>query len=103
MSLAYSLAYILTDKILVNFGRDLNVEFKRSNIEFVISQPKVVRLLQNEKQTYRLSSMRQMWPPGLTLATTLTLTFQGQILNLLYLMTNDPVATKQKMNVSIER
>ena len=45
----------------------------------------MVRLSRNEKQTYRLNSRAQMWPSGLTLAMTLTLNFQGQIWNLLYL------------------
>ena len=45
----------------------------------------MVRLPWNEKQTYRLNSRAQMWPSGLTLAMTLTLNFQGQIQNLLYL------------------
>ena len=45
----------------------------------------MVRLPRNEKQTYRLNSRAQMWPPGLTLAMTLTLNFQGQIWNFLYL------------------
>ena len=54
-------------------------------MEFAISQPKMVRLPQNKKQTYRLNSRPQMWPSALTLAMTLTLTFQGQICNLLHL------------------
>ena len=66
-------------------GCDLDLEFSRSNIEFAISQPKMVRLTRNEKQTYRLNSRPQMWPSGLTLAMILTLNFQGQIWNLLYL------------------
>ena len=45
----------------------------------------MVPLPRNEKQTYRLNSRAQMWPSGLTLAMTLTLNFQGQIQNLLYL------------------
>ena len=45
----------------------------------------MVRLPRNKKQTYRLNSRAQMWPSGLTLAMTLTLNFQGQIQNLLYL------------------
>ena len=45
----------------------------------------MVRLPQNEKQTYRLMSRPQMWPSSLTLAMTLTLNFQGQMWNLLYL------------------
>ena len=35
---------------------DLDLEFSRSNIEFAISQPKMVRLPRKEKQTYRLNS-----------------------------------------------
>ena len=45
----------------------------------------MVRLPRNEKHTYRLISRPQMWPSGLTLAMTLTLDFQGQIWNWLYL------------------
>ena len=45
----------------------------------------MVRLPWNEKQTYQLISRPQMWPSGLTLAMSLTLNFQGQILNWLYL------------------
>ena len=45
----------------------------------------MVRLPRNEKQTYRLISRPQMWPSGLTYAMTLTLNFQGQIWNWLYL------------------
>ena len=52
-------------------------------MEFAVSQPKMVRLPRNEKQTYRLNSKAQMRPSGLTLAMTLTLHFQGQIWNLL--------------------
>ena len=39
-----------------DLGHDLDLEFSRSNIEFAISQPKMVRLPRNEKQTYRLNS-----------------------------------------------
>ena len=45
-----------------DLGHDLDLEFSRSNMEFLISQPKVVRLPRNEKQTYRLNSRPQMWP-----------------------------------------
>ena len=75
----------LPDYIMVDFRRDLDLDFSRSNMEFAISQPKMVRLPRNEKQTYRLNSRAQMWPSGWTLAMTLTLNFQGQIWNLLYL------------------
>ena len=43
-----------------------------------------------------------MWPLGLTLAMTLTLNFQGQIWNFLYLSQSGPIATKRKANISIE-
>ena len=45
-----------------DLGHDLDLELSRSNMEFPISQPKVVRLPWNEKQTYRLNSRPQMWP-----------------------------------------
>ena len=75
----------LPDYILVDFRRDLDLHFSRSNMELAISQPKMVRLPRNEKQTYQLNSRAQMWPSGLTLAMTLTLNFQGQIWNFQYL------------------
>ena len=71
--------------IRFDLGYDLDLEFSRSNTEFAISQPKMVQLPRNEKQTYRLNSRPQMWPSALTLAMTLTLIFQGQICNFLYL------------------
>ena len=43
-----------------------------------------------------------MWPSGLNMAMTLTLDFQGQIWNWLYLCKNGPIAMKQKANTSIE-
>ena len=39
-----------------DLGHDLDLDFSRSNMEFAISQPKMVRLPGNEKQTYRLNS-----------------------------------------------
>ena len=68
-----------------DLGHDLDLEFSRSNIELAISQPKMVRLPRNEKQTHRLNSRLQMGSSGLTLAMTLTLNFQGQISNWIYL------------------
>ena len=44
-------------------------------MEFPISQPQVVRLPRNEKQTYRLNSMPQIWRMGLTLTITLNFEF----------------------------
>ena len=60
--------------IRFDLGHDLDLEFSRSNMEFAISQPNMVRLPQNEKQTCRLSSRPHMWPMGLTL--TIILTFE---------------------------
>ena len=68
-----------------DLDHDLDLEFSRSSMEFAISQSKMVRLPRNEKQTYRLNSRLQMWPWDLTLGMTLTLNFQGQIWNSLYL------------------
>ena len=57
-----------------DLDHDLDLVFSRSNMEFAKSQPKMVRLPRNEKQTYRLNSRPQMWPTGLTF--TITLTFE---------------------------
>ena len=43
-----------------DLGHDLDLELSRSNIEFAISQPKMVRLPRNKKQTYRFNSRPQM-------------------------------------------
>ena len=50
----------LPDYISVDFRRDLDLDFSRSNMEFAISQLKMVQLPRNEKQTYRLNSRAQM-------------------------------------------
>ena len=71
--------------IRFDLGHDLDFEFSRSNMELAIFLPKMVRLPWNEKQTYRLISRPQIWPSHLTLSMTLTLNFQGQIWNWLYL------------------
>ena len=93
----------LPDSNLVDFRPDLDLDFSRSNMEFPISQPKMVRLPPNKKQTYRLNSRAQVWPSGLTLAMTLTLNFQGQIWNFLYLSQKWPHCHgKGKANISIE-
>ena len=63
---------------------------------------KMVRLPRNEKQTYRLNHGTQMWPLDLTLAITLTLNFQGQIWNLLYLNEKWPDCYETKSKISIE-
>ena len=61
---------------------DLHLAFSRSNIEFSISQPKVVWLPQNKKQTYQLNSRPQMWPMGFNLAMTLTFELSRSNVNL---------------------
>ena len=43
----------------------------------------MVGLPQNEKQIHRLDARPQIWPSVMTLTITLTLDFQGQMLNLL--------------------
>ena len=57
---------------------------------------------ETNKKPYQLNSKPQMWPLGLTLAVTLTLNFQGQMWNSLYLSQNGPIAAKQKASISIE-
>ena len=57
--------------IRFDLGHDLDLDFSMSNMQFAISQPKIVQLPQNEKQTYRLNFRPQKWPSGLTLAMTL--------------------------------
>ena len=45
----------------------------------------MVQLPRSKKKTYRFNSGPQMWPSSLTLAMTVTLNFQGQTWNWLYL------------------
>ena len=61
--------------IRFDLGHDFDLEFARSNMEFAISQPKVVRLPRNERQTFWLTSRSQMWRMGLTLSMILTFDF----------------------------
>ena len=63
---------LLGSNVTIGFDlcHDLDLEYSRSNIEFPISQPKMVRLPRNEKQTYRLNSRAQMW------SSTIILTFE---------------------------
>ena len=79
----------LPDYILVDFRRDLDLDFSRSNMEFAISQPKMVWLPRNEKQTYRLNSRPQMWPMGLTLTIALTVEFWRSNVTLTFDHTHD--------------
>ena len=50
------------ETIQFDLGHNLDLEFSRSNMEFAISQLKMVWLPRNEKQTYRLNSRPQNWP-----------------------------------------
>ena len=68
---------------------DLDLELSTSNMEFPISQPKVVLLLRNEKQTYGLNSRPQMWPMGLNLTITVTFEFWRSNLTLTFDLTHD--------------
>ena len=61
--------------IRFDLGHDLDLEFSRPDMEFAVSQPKVIPLPRNEKETYRFNSRPQMWPMGLTLAMTFTFEF----------------------------
>ena len=76
-----------TSNVTIRFdlGHDLDLGFSRSNMELAICLWKMVRLPRNKNQTHRLNSRPQMWPSDLILAMTLTLNFQGQMGNLLYL------------------
>ena len=56
-----------------DLGHDLDLKFSRSNMKFAISQPKMVRLPRNEKQTYQLNSRHEMQALGLILAITFNL------------------------------
>ena len=68
-----------------DLGHDLDLEFSRPNMEFAISQPKMVRLPRNEKQTYRLNSKASNVTIGFDLGHDLDLEFQGQIWIFLYI------------------
>ena len=79
-----------------DLGHDLDLNFPRSNMKFAMSQPKMIRLPQNENQTYWLNSRHQMQSLGLILAMTLTLDFQGQILNSRISGIGGPINIEQK-------
>ena len=76
-----------TSNVTIRFDlcHDFDLEFSRSNAKLAISLPEIVGLPRNEKHTHQLNFRPQMWPSDLTLTMTLTLNFQGQIWNLLYL------------------
>ena len=58
----------------------MTLTFNFQGQKFAISQPKMIPLPRNEKQTYRLNSKHQMQSLSFALAMTLTFDFQGQIL-----------------------
>ena len=77
-----------------DLGHDLDLEFSRSNMEFAIYQPKMVRLPRNEKQTYRLNSK----------ASNVTIRFDlGHDLDLGFLRSNMEFATSQPKLVRLPR
>ena len=58
-----ALDYRWPHSMLVDCRRDLDLEFSRSNMEFAISQPKMVRLPRNEKQIYWMTmTVPILWP-----------------------------------------
>ena len=61
--------YKLTDWILCDFRHDTDLQFSRLNMELLYISRKMVRLPQNEKQTYNIDWTQ--WPSSLTLAMTL--------------------------------
>ena len=84
-----------------DIGHDIDLEFSRSNMEFAISQPKMVRLPRN--QTYRFNLRPQIWASGLILATTLTFNFQGIKYGICYIPNKSgPLATKRNANILID-
>ena len=56
----------------LDLGYDLDLEFSSSNMEFAISQRKMVRLPQNEKRTYKFN-----WRPQLPQSSTSAMTLKG--------------------------
>ena len=67
-----------------DLGHDTDLEFTRSNMEYALSQPKMVRLPRNEKQPYRLNPRPQIRPMCLTLAMTLTFEFSRSNMTLTF-------------------
>ena len=79
-----ALTYRLPDSMLVDFRRDLDLQFWRSYMEFAISRPKMVRMPRNGKQIYWLNPRPQMWPSDLTLAMTVTFEFSRSNVTLIF-------------------
>ena len=71
-------------------------------MEFAISQPKMVRLPRNEKQTYRLNSRAQMWPSVWPWPWPWPWIFKVKYRICYISAKNGPIATKRKANISIE-
>ena len=88
--------------MLVDFRRDLDLEFSRSNMEFAISQPKMVRLPRNEDQyidwNLGLKCNHRVWPWPWPWPWIFKVKY-----GLCYTSAkNGPIATKRKTNISIE-
>ena len=92
----------LPDQILGDLDFDLDLDFSRSNKEFAISPPKMVRLPRNEKLTYRLNSRAQIdhrvWPWPWPWPWIFKVKYR-----ICYISArNGPLATKRKANISFE-
>ena len=95
--------WYIDDQILVDYCHDLDPEFSRSNMEFAISQPKNYLIATKRKAkhidwTLGHKCDHQVWPwpwpwPWI---------FKVKYLICYILRQNDPIATKWKMNLSIE-
>ena len=84
-----------------DLGHDLDPEFSRSNIEFAISEQKMVWLPWNENKHIDSTPRPQMWPSGLTFAMTLTLIFKVKY-GISYISAKSgAIATKWKANISL--
>ena len=85
-----------------DLGHDLDLEFSRSNIEFAISQPKMVRFPRNEKKhsdwTLGIKCDQRVWPWPWPWPWIFKVKYR-----ICYISAkNGPIATKQKANISIE-
>ena len=85
-----------------DLGHDLDHEFSRSNMEFAISQPKMVWLPRKVEQTCRLISRPQMWLRVWPWPWPSPWIFKVKYA-ISYISTKSgPIVTKQKANISIE-
>ena len=86
-----------------DLGHDLDLEFSRSNIEFAISQPKMVRLPRNEKSkhidwTLELKCDHRVWPWPWPWPWIFKVKYGISYIS----AKRGPIATKRKANISTE-